>query len=121
MEYMFDIGHRFMDDFDENLEWEVVCIDYEDDEYPYECWPVDLIKQAQKIVDDGGYTDEDGDFWEYDDLYGVLLDFFVDERLCESDYNLKYYQCRQLEKENKQFKAENKKLKAEIKKLKGEI
>ena len=120
MEYMFDIGDTFTEDFDENLKWEVVRIDYEDDEYPYECWPTDIIKQAQKIVDDGGYTDEDGDFLEYDDLYEVLLDFFVDERSCQSDYNLKYYQCKQLEKENKQLKSENKKLKAEIKKLKGE-
>lgn len=120
MEYYFDIGNRFMDDFDETLEWEVVRIDYQDDEYPYECWPVDIIKQAQEMVEDGGYTGEDGEFWECDDVYMALLDCFADERMCQSDYDIKDYMYKQIQKENKQLKAENKKLKSEIKKLKGE-
>lgn len=119
MDYWFDIGDAFVDDFDD-LEWEIVRIDYEDDEYPYECWPVDIINQAKKMAEDGGFTDEDGEFWEVDDYKDVLCDYFVDERMCCSNYGIKEHQHRQLQKENRKLKAEIKKLKAEIKKLKGE-
>lgn len=114
MDYNFDIGDTFMDDAIDGLTWEIVRIDYEDDEYPYECWPVEIIKQAKKIAEDGGFTDEDGDFWEVDDYEDVLCDYFVDERMCCSNYDIKDYQHKQTLKENKQLKAEIKKLKGEM-------
>ena len=114
MDYNFDIGDTFVDDAIDGLMWKIVNIDYEDDEYPYECWPVDIIEKAKKIFEeDGGFTDEDGDFLEYNDYEEVLQECFIDERQCFSEYWIKDYECKQL-------KAEIKKLKAEIKKLKGE-
>lgn len=102
MDYRYDIGDTFMDDAVKDLKWEIVRIDYEDDEYPYECWPVDIIKQAKKIAEDEG------------DDYDDVLDYdFIDERQCFSEYDIKDYEYKQLQKENKRLKAENKKLKGE--------
>jgi hypothetical protein len=110
MHHWFNIGDTFIFD---GLKWEIVRIDFEDDEYPYECWPVDIIEKAKKMAENGGITNEYGGLLEFDDYEYVLIDYFVNKRMCCSDYDIKDYLHRQTIEENN-------KLKAEIKKLKGE-
>ena len=107
MIYRFDKGDRFIDC---DIEYEIVYIDYEDDEFPYECWPTDIVDRAKQIAEDGGFTDDDGEFWDYDDHYDVLCDNFIDDRLCCSNYDIKEYLHKQSQKEIKMLKTALKKL-----------
>ena len=107
MIYYFDKGDKFIDC---GIEYEVVHIDYEDDEYPYECWPINIVDKAKHIAEDGGFTDEDGEFWDYDDYKEVLWDVFIDDRLCCSNCNIKDCIHQQTEIENQMLKAALKKL-----------
>lgn len=106
MDLHFREGDTFMT-MDE--QWIVVHIDYWDDEYPYECYPIETVEKAKQIVKDGGIIDGDA----FDNYYDVLEYEFIDERICWSDFDILEYKFKAVEKENESLKAEIKKLKGE--------
>lgn len=107
MEFYFNKGDTFIWN---DEQWVIVNIDYEDDEYPYECYPVKIVDKAKQIVENGGIIDDDPDF-VYDDYEDVLNDVYIDDRQCLSESWIFEIFYESLQKENEQLKAEIKKLK----------
>lgn len=113
MDLHFDVGDTFFIDGDiENGLYEIVNINYEDDEFPYECYPIEIIEKTKKILANGvlkdegeelyEFKDEDGEIYEfYKNLsFNYIMDnFFVDERRCCSDYDIMEYMYKQTKKE----------------------
>lgn len=111
MSFRFREGDTFIDG---DLEWVIVDIDHEDDEWPYECYPVKIVEKAKQMA-----KEEDDSFDEmlyWGDVICILNDYFIDERQCWSDLDIQEFMY---ETEIKKLKDEIKNLKAEIKKLKG--
>ena len=81
MELYFDEGQVF-NYYGEY--WEIAHIDYSDDEYPYECYPVQVIQDAKQIIE----NDDECDYCSYVD---VLNDMFVDDRICFSEHSIQQY------------------------------
>lgn len=107
MNLRFNIGDSFIY---EGKEYEIAGIDYEDEEYPYECYPAKILAKAQEIAE---RTEKD--------IEDVLYDRYTDKyRLCASDFDIERYQHlvtqKQLEKLLKEKNKEIKGLKAEMKK-----
>lgn len=75
---MFKVGEKFLrDECGQEVEYEIVRIDKEDAEYPYECFSVDTLKEADKIAETEGTTREDVLYYgDYD---------FLDKRSCFSE------------------------------------
>lgn len=94
-------------------QWVITHIDKTDEEYPYECYPTEIVNEAKQIVESGGIVDDDQDF-VYDDYMDILDDVYIDDRQCLSESWI-------FETMYEALKAENEQLKAEIKMLKGEI
>lgn len=80
-------------------EWMIINVDCEDDEYPYECYPVRIVQEAKRITEDDDY---------YED---ILDEKFIDERICFSDHDIQEYI----------YEEEIKTLKARIKELEGDL
>ena len=102
MQLHFDEGYKFQYDGEE---WEIEHIDFSDDEYPYECYPLAILDKAEEIAD--------SDDCMYSDFTEVLEEVFIDERICFSEYQLMQF-------ENEALQKEIESLKAEIKQLKGQ-
>jgi hypothetical protein len=106
MDLHFNKGDTFVAG---NQNWIIVGIDNEDCEYPYECYPVETVQEAKRIVEEGVVIDDD----VFDDYTDVLDYEFVDERMCWSDFDI-------VESKYEAAQKEIEALKAEIEKLKGE-
>ena len=98
MNYRFNEGETFIYD-DEEVE--IVEIDNEDDEFPYECWPVKIVKQAKEIDENQSEDDE----FAYCGYYDVLTSKFIDERICLSDYDIEC--CKHSETKKKLKEKQN--------------
>lgn len=110
MDLHFNEGDRFYIDAD--TEYEIVDIDREDEEYPYECYPVEIVEKTKNILTNGVLVDEDEELCEYkdeagevyvfnqgDNISSVIYDWFPDDRRCLSDYEILAYQYDKLKKE----------------------
>ena len=93
-------------------QWIIANIDYEDDEYPYECYPVKIVDKAKQIIEDGGIIDDDQDF-VYDDYMDILDDVYIDDRQCLSESWIFEIMYEAAQNEIKQLKAKIIKLKGE--------
>lgn len=91
-------------------QWIIANIDCEDEEYPYECYPVEVVDKAKQIVEDGGIIDDDQDF-VYDDYRDILDDVYIDDRQCLSESWIFEILYEALQKEIESLKAEIKQLK----------
>ena len=100
----FNVGDIFIYD---GSECEITRIDYEDEEYPYECYPVKIIVKARKVADKKGECVED-----------ILNDRYIDERICLSEYDIEWWKHRNTEHEMKKIQVE---LNKEIRRLKAEL
>lgn len=109
MEMYFNEGYIFT--YNEE-KWIIVNIDYEDDEWPYECYPLRVVEKAKQILENGGIVDDDQDF-VYDNYVDILDDVYIDERECLSEQWL-------FEAMHEASQKEIEKLKEEIAKLKGD-
>lgn len=83
---MFEIGEKFVRvECGQEIEYEIVKIDNEDTEYPYECFSVEILKEADKIAETEGTTRKEIlYFGDYD---------FLDERFCVSEIDI--LRCKQ--------------------------
>lgn len=110
MDLHFNEGERFC--LNDGSEYEVVHIDYSDEEYPYECYPVEIIEKTKNILQNGvlvneeeglwEHKDEDGEVYEFyqgDKFNNVIYEWFPDDRYCLSDYHILEYKYEQLQKE----------------------
>lgn len=85
-------GDTFMLDGEE---YEIANIDRGDEEYPYECYPVEIVKEAKMIAE------------ENDDSYvAVLDDRFIDYRECYSDFNVENYSHLSTKRELEKLKSQ---------------
>ena len=109
MTFYFSEGDTFIWD---DEQWTIAHIDSSDDEYPYECYPTEIVNKAKQIIEDGGIVDDDQDF-VYDNYRDILDDVYIDCRQCLSE-------CWIFEIVYETLQKENESLKAEIKQLKGE-
>ena len=83
---MYKIGERFiLVDGGEELEVEIINIDKEDEKYPYECYPMSVVREAQKLVD----VCEDCDNYREVILFSDYRDDMVEERICLSEIDIK--------------------------------
>lgn len=110
MEFYFNENDTFVWSGEQ---WTIVHIDGFDDEYPYECYPTEIVNKAKQIIENGGIVDDDQDF-VYDNYMDVLNDVYIDDRQCLSEVWI-------FEIVHEALKKEIEQLKAEIKMLKGEI
>lgn len=102
MDLYFDKGYTFVLN---DEQWVIVGIDWDDYEYPYECYPVEVVNEAKQIIENGGIIDDNPDF-VYDDYRYLLEDVYVDNRQCLSEYFLFEIMHEAMQKENEELKAE---------------
>lgn len=78
---MFKVGEKFVHlECGQEVEYEIVRIDNEDAEYPYECFSVDTLKDADEIAKATKTTRDDVLYYgDYD---------FLDERSCFSEEDI---------------------------------
>lgn len=107
MEFYFNQGDTFVWN---DEQWTIACIDESDYEYPYECYPTEIVNKAKQIVEDGGVIDDNQDF-VYDNYRDILDDVYIDDRQCLSEGWIFEIIYEALQKENEQLKAEIKQLK----------
>jgi hypothetical protein len=94
---MNNIGERItIKQLDVEMQYELVNIDKEDDEYPYECYPVAIVEKAKEIASSQNKN--------YRDiiLFSEYYDEFVDERLCLSEI---YFENCKHDSEIKKYKT----------------
>ena len=56
-------------------DWQITNTDYEDDDYPYECYPTQCIQKAKELIKNND---------AYDSYKDLLNEWFIDERICFS-------------------------------------
>lgn len=105
MEFYFNIDDTFVWD---DQQWIITHIDVTDEEYPYECYPKEIVDKAKQIVKDGGVIDDYA--FVYDNYIDVLDDIYIDCRQCLSEIWIFEIVYESVQKENERLKAEIKKL-----------